>query len=489
MLERSEANETESLRALTRAVTTVCADVLRLPDVGPDDDINDLCTDMRTALGVVTLLNQWLGTSLTVGRLFRERTPARLALALRRSGVSAPPAATGSATATTAGAGDGGAPRAEADFWRDFWDTTYRFSSPALDDEFNTAGWLDKRTLAALPEAPMREWVDATVARLRALPGDRVLDVGCGTGLILFALAPERSRYVGVDFSAEAVGRVRARVATSPRHAGTEVLRAAAHEAAAAVGGEFDLIVLNSVVQYFPDADHLTRVLASLAGLLAPGGAIFVGDVRNADLHGALHASLVAADAPDDARAARVHRAVERSMTLDNSLLLGPRRLTRIVRDLWPGAGCRVQVRRGVHPTEMNRFRYDALVVPEGPPAAPEPERLPWAGPHRTGPVAAALAAALRRGPADLVVRDVPDERSFGAARLAAALATAPEGETMGELRRRLVPVAELDPEHAWRLGHAHGYGAAVAPGAHPGHVDLAFRRGRDDAAAAALLD
>jgi methylase of polypeptide subunit release factors len=55
----------------------------------------------------------------------------------------------------------------------------------------------------------MREQVDATVARIRALKPQQALEIGCGTGLLLFRLAPECRQYVATDFSAVAVDYVR----------------------------------------------------------------------------------------------------------------------------------------------------------------------------------------------------------------------------------------------------------------------------------------
>ena len=43
----------------------------------------------------------------------------------------------------------------------------------------------------------------------------------------------------------------------------------------------FDTIVVNSVVQYFPNAGYLIDVIAKAMRLLAPGGAMYLGDIRN----------------------------------------------------------------------------------------------------------------------------------------------------------------------------------------------------------------
>ena len=40
--------------------------------------------------------------------------------------------------------------------------------------------------------------------------------------------------------------------------------------------GQFDAVVLNSVVQYFPSAGYLVEVLQLAMRMLAPGGAVFI---------------------------------------------------------------------------------------------------------------------------------------------------------------------------------------------------------------------
>jgi multiple sugar transport system permease protein len=43
----------------------------------------------------------------------------------------------------------------------------------------------------------------------------------------------------------------------------------------------FDTVVINSVVQYFPDVNYLWAVLQAAVRMVTPGGTIFVGDVRS----------------------------------------------------------------------------------------------------------------------------------------------------------------------------------------------------------------
>jgi len=65
------------------------------------------------------------------------------------------------------------------------------------------------------------------------------------------------------------------------------------------IEGEFDAVVINSVIQYFPNSGYLVRVLKGAAQRLAPCGEIFVGDVRSLRLPRALRASVELHNAPD----------------------------------------------------------------------------------------------------------------------------------------------------------------------------------------------
>src|SRR5205085_10549368 len=78
--------------------------------------------------------------------------------------------------------------------WEALWDLAYRKSDdePAAatsDATFDTSGWMSSYTGEPIDAAEMHEWVDHTVARIRALSGQRILELGSGTGLLLFRLA------------------------------------------------------------------------------------------------------------------------------------------------------------------------------------------------------------------------------------------------------------------------------------------------------------
>ena len=213
----------------------------------------------------------------------------------------------------------------------------------------------------------MREQVDQTVARVAALRPRRVLEIGCGTGLLLLRLAPGVERYVATDFSPTALARLAPLVGEN-----VELLERRADELDGLAG--FDVVVINSVVQYFPDAAYLRRCCAGRSRCLRPGGAIFVGDVRNHALLEAFHESVEREAGPPDGLEQRVRRRVES----EQELLLDPAWFTRFAPECGRETRVEAWLRRGRHHTELTRFRYDVLLTLDAGPA-PLPGRvLEW---------------------------------------------------------------------------------------------------------------
>ena len=123
-----------------------------------------------------------------------------------------------------------------------------------------------------------RRWaryVDATVARTLAhidpRPGDRVLDVGCGTGTMLDALGHRFPEAVltGVDFSPEMLARARAKLPAE-----IELLEARA-ESLPFADASFELAISVSVFHFIP---HPEAALREIGRVLAPGGVVVITD-------------------------------------------------------------------------------------------------------------------------------------------------------------------------------------------------------------------
>jgi len=443
------------------AIVEVWSSVLGVDDLATTDDLLARSTDQEAVIDAVSLINQRFAADLMLFELFELRTGEQLAAALRSRGVRAP-----------AGVPPSRAVRGGSRSQR-LWNATYRFADPRRAGDFDTAGWFAARAPVPMPDRWMREWLDTTVARLELLSPRAVLDVGCGSGMILSKLSPGCEHYVGVDFAEEAVARLRARIRADPASAHVDVLVADASRAAAA-GDTPDLVILNSVVQYFPDRRYLDQTMAAFGAVLAPNGAVFLGDLHNRRLAFAERLSAHVVRAPVDVRADQLVDEVEQAVAVGAELALS----VDDVVTLAPNLTCRALVRRGRFPTTMNRFRFDALLSAAPPAQKASEVDISWSA-----------GTELTLGDADtMVVRSVPDARTIGFARLADELRTARPGATLADCRERVDSTGSIDPNALWTWGDVNGVGVAVAPGAAPGLVDVAFWRGRDEWAAAALL-
>ncbi|HUC19170.1 MAG TPA: methyltransferase domain-containing protein [Acetobacteraceae bacterium] len=108
-----------------------------------------------------------------------------------------------------------------------------------------------------------------TVALINRLPGERVLEVGVGTGLALPYYAAEK-RVTGIDLSADMLARARRRVAAQ----GLATVAALAEmdaEAMAFPDQSFDIAVAMFVASVVP---HPRRLLGEMRRVVRPGGSL-----------------------------------------------------------------------------------------------------------------------------------------------------------------------------------------------------------------------
>ena len=120
---------------------------------------------------------------------------------------------------------------------------------------------------------------DETVERLLQLRPRRVLEVDCGTGLLLLRVAPNCFRYVATETSPAVLEQTRGRIESAGLASRVALLQREAGDFTGLEPKTADLVILNGVARQQPTVEHLVRILERAVGLLAPGGAIFLGDV------------------------------------------------------------------------------------------------------------------------------------------------------------------------------------------------------------------
>src|SRR5215212_6989644 len=244
--------------------------------------------------------------------------------------------------------------------WETVWDEIYNDTDSPEDPGFNITGWNSSYTGTPIPAEEMSEWVNNTVQRIRSLSPQRILEIGCGTGLLLFRLAPHCAAYHGTDLSQRAIDYLKTSLDKGSCY--ITLSQQSAEDFSGIEAGSFDVVILNSVVQYFPMIDYLVKVLEGAIKAVRPGGSIFIGDVRNFQLLEAFHTSVQLHNAPSSLAVRDLRQRVQKQVQDEKELVIDPAFFRILPRHFPKITGVRVQLKRGQYVNELTCFRYDVTL-------------------------------------------------------------------------------------------------------------------------------
>lgn len=255
--------------------------------------------------------------------------------------------------------------------WATYFDELHRDAASADDPDWDKRGWQGGVSAGPITTADMRDWINGTATRLRGYSPRSVLDVGCGTGLIVDALAPHCERYHAVDEVGTALDGLRRRQVanTALRHVtmetrGTDDLTGLQPQS-------YDLVILNSVIQYFPSLDYLEKIITDILPLMTAGGRLFLGDVRNLALLDVFHAEKTLNQMDDATDPATWSATARASLEEDGELVVDPRWFAELAERLSKKTFVNVMPKLGGAAGEASRYRFDVVfTLADGPDAA-----------------------------------------------------------------------------------------------------------------------
>jgi len=372
--------------------------------------------------------------------------------------------------------------------WQTVFDESYSGSSVANDPTFNIAGWNSVYTGEPIPAEEMREWVDETVETIAALTPDRILEIGCGTGLLLFRLAPRCSAYWGADTSRTALELLETTVKQlGPEFVHVRLFHSAAHQIFDLEPSGFDVIVLNSVIQYFPRVEYLLEVLEHALKALRPGGSIFIGDVRSLPLAEAHYASVQLYKASNSVRRSELSRRVQFELSREQELLVDPAFFISLQQHL-PGIG-QVEVfqKRGPSGNELTKFRYQVVIRKQeaARPDIPDDNVEWWDWNEKALTLTTLREALLAHRPQPLGLTHIPNARLDRERKLLELLNAESGFETVADIREALRAAAGdgIDTEELSALAAESSYSVTFSWANHgtDGSFDAIFRKELED--------
>ncbi len=366
--------------------------------------------------------------------------------------------------------------------WQKIYEESYSKPQPQTEDPtFNISGWNSSYTGQAIPDAEMQEWVDQTVSRILGnQPPQRVLEIGCGSGLLLFRVAKHCQEYWGADYSAATINNLEHLCSTIEGLEGkVKLLHRTADDFTGIPQATFDRVVINSVVQYFPSVDYLLQVIAGAVKAIADRGKIFLGDIRSLSLLEPYHAAVQLARTEANKTLEEWQKQVNQSVATEEELLIAPQFFIALKQRFPRISWVEIAPKRGQADNELTQFRYDVTLHLD---TDGQKTTIPWLNWQRDRFSLAQLQDKLKlEQPEYLGIRDVPNQRLQKALQILDCLENPPGVKTVGELRQLLAKNSGIgiNPEQMWQLGEQLGYTVHLSwwEGSQDGSFDVVFCR------------
>jgi 2-polyprenyl-6-hydroxyphenyl methylase/3-demethylubiquinone-9 3-methyltransferase len=119
---------------------------------------------------------------------------------------------------------------------------------------------------------PLRlDWIDNAIG----LSGKRVLDVGCGGGLLSEGMAVRGAAVTGIDLSEKPLGVAKLHLLESGQK--VDYRKISAEQMAEEMPGAFDAVTCLEMLEHVPDP---ASIVASCARLVKPGGQVFFSTIN-----------------------------------------------------------------------------------------------------------------------------------------------------------------------------------------------------------------
>ncbi|KAK2599048.1 hypothetical protein QQS21_005515 [Conoideocrella luteorostrata] len=174
----------------------------------------------------------------------------------------------------------------QVELWRGIYDDEAYTSIGEVQTETvgrDFIGWNSMFDGKPIDKVEMEEWLQDTIGTiLNGRPASHVLEIGSGSGMILFNLGSGLQSYVGIEPSEKAVQFITKSAKLAPMLSGKVKMYNASAGDIHLIREDLspETVIINSVAQYFPSQDYLFKVIKDLVQLKGVQ-TLFFGDIRS----------------------------------------------------------------------------------------------------------------------------------------------------------------------------------------------------------------
>ncbi|NLD49228.1 MAG: amino acid adenylation domain-containing protein, partial [Clostridiaceae bacterium] len=234
---------------------------------------------------------------------------------------------------------------------------TWEFIGQKAVDDIEGGSWVSSFTGENLSFEEMEEYSQNVLKKLMPyLDKDtRVLEIGCASGLSMYKIAPLVGMYYGTDLSQVIINKNLKRL-EEEGHNNIKLGCMAAHEIDSIEEKDFDIVIINSVIQCFSGYNYTRKVFNKILDKIKDNGLIFVGDIMDLDRRAALSEALIKFKEDNEGKGYRTKT--------DYSIeLFFKKEFFEDLRAEFPAVK-NIEFSDKIHTieNELTRFRYDAVL-------------------------------------------------------------------------------------------------------------------------------
>lgn len=351
--------------------------------------------------------------------------------------------------------------------WKDRWDTLYEIGAEdkqkhSTDDKSIDGTLLDQLQNSEELNKQLTEWLRTSVERIKELNAKRIYEIGSGAGQILFELALGIEYYTATDYAQTAIDNINKRLAAEPEKWAHVVASTAAADNFTAIGDtSVDLVLINSVAQYFPNADYLITVIKQAVNIIKQGGCIFIGDMQGKNTLEMYHAMDHLQRASDTATIDSFSQVVKNRVRIEEEFVADPAFFYLLPKLIPQITGVDVQLRKGQSSNETTKYHYDVWLYIGSPFEVAQVQLMrEWKNLKTIDQIEKLLTANTNT---ILEVKNIPNGRTAKDHKLLQLLNTTNPGMTITQIRKEVERETEgVHPDVFWLLADKLNYKAHV---------------------------
>ena len=252
----------------------------------------------------------------------------------------------------------------DSKFWGKLFDISYQKMESRKNSTKSTEVWKSSYDNSFIPKEEMVEWLNNSISRIKKLlnKDSKVLEIGSGNGLIFESIIDHVNKYVGTDIADKGLNLIAKCKKGKLNKDKIELYKIDALNIDKLSDQKFDLIIINSVAQYFPGLDYMFNVIKKLEQFTGRNSHIFLGDIRSYELQKLFYFDIIKKKFPKISNTDLINKMS--SLEKRENETFYQIKLFKLFPNFFNfiNSSC-IELKDGIFKNELNMYRYDVTLI------------------------------------------------------------------------------------------------------------------------------